>query len=330
MSGFVPRVAFLGYEGFQAMDICGPLDAFDSANHFRPGSYATVITSLDGQPFSSESGLRIAPDCRLAQAGEPAGNIDTLIIPGGAGLRRPGVAVATGEALRACAPGVRRIVSVCTGIYGLAPSGLADGCRVTTHWRYAADVTARFPALRVQADQIFLKHGRIYTSAGITAAIDLALALIEEDYGPGLAVSVARDLVVYLKRSGGQNQFSEPLQFQSRAGDRFADLAAWIVANLRADLTVEALADRAGLSPRQFNRRFRVAFGAAPAQAVEILRLDAARERLAGSAAGIDQVADAVGFASTDSFRRAFNRRFGLSPADYRARFTPQSGNFHA
>jgi transcriptional regulator GlxA family with amidase domain len=326
MSVSASRVAFLGFDGFQAMDICGPLDAFDSANQFRAGSYDTVITSLDGRPCASESGLRIAPDTSLAQAG----TIDTLIIPGGAGLRRLGVGEAIGAAVRACAPGLRRIVSVCTGIYGLAPSGLADGCRVTTHWRHAPDVAARFPALQVQADSIFLKHGRIYTSAGITAAIDLALALIEEDYGPRLAVSVARDLVVYLKRSGGQRQFSEPLQFQSRAGDRFADLAAWMVANLRADLTVEALADRAGLGARQFNRRFRAAFGAAPAHAVEFLRLDAARERLATTGANIDQIADAVGFTSADSFRRAFNRRFGLSPADYRARFTPQAGSHHA
>jgi transcriptional regulator GlxA family with amidase domain len=324
------RVAFLGYEGFQAMDICGPLDAFDSANRFRARSYETVITSLDGRPFASESGLRIAPDMAVSEAGTPTGIIDTLILPGGAGLRRTRVGETIGDAIRALAPRVRRIVSVCTGIYGLAPSGLADGCLVTTHWAHASAVAERFPTLRVQADQIFLKHGRIYTSAGITAAIDLALALIEEDYGPRLALSVARDLVVYLKRSGGQRQFSEPLQFQSRAGDRFADLAAWMVANLRADLTVEALADRAGLGARQFSRRFRAAFGAAPAQAVEFLRLDAGRERLAGSAANIDQIADAVGFASADSFRRAFNRRFGLSPADYRARFTPQSGIHHA
>ena len=179
-----------------------------------------------------------------------------MILPGGEGLRRPGVAARVAKAVRKRAPTLRRIVSVCTGIYGLAPSGLADGRRATTHWNFAADVAARFPAIRLEPDAIFIKDGPIYTSAGITAAIDLALALIEEDYGPRLALAVARDLVVYLKRAGGQRQYSEPLRFQARAGDRFADLAAWIIDHLDRDLTVEALAARAGLSPRQFNRRF--------------------------------------------------------------------------
>jgi transcriptional regulator GlxA family with amidase domain len=322
------RIALLGYDGVQALDLCGPLDAFGSANALRSGAYAVTVTSLDGAPFVAETGLRITPDKTLAEAGP----LDTLILPGGEGLRRPGVAARTADALRIRAPGLRRIVSMCTGLYGLAPSGLADGRRVTTHWNFAADVAARFPALTLEPDAIFIKDGPIYTSAGITASIDLALALIEEDYGPGLALAVARDLVVYLKRSGGQRQYSEPLRFQARAGDRFAELAAWMVENLEADLAVEALAARAGLSPRQFNRRFKTVFGAAPAQCVETLRLDAARERLVGSRASVDQIARAVGFNSDDAFRRAFDRRFGLSPTDYRRRFVPApaTGDGHA
>jgi transcriptional regulator GlxA family with amidase domain len=313
------RVALLGYDGVQTLDLCGPLDAFGSANGLRAGSYETVVVSLDGAPFTSEPGLRITPDCALADAGL----LDTLLLPGGEGLRREGVAAKVAQALCSQAPRLRRIVSVCTGIYGLGPSGLADGRRATTHWKFTADVAQRFPAIRLEPDAIFVKDGPIYTSAGITAAIDLALALIEEDFGPGLAVAVARDLVVYLKRSGGQQQYSEPLRFQASAGDRFADLAAWIVDHLSSDLSVEALAAKANLSPRQFNRRFKATFGIGPAQHVETLRLDCARDHLVNSQASVDRIAHSVGFHSDDAFRRAFDRRFGLSPSEYRRRFSP-------
>jgi transcriptional regulator GlxA family with amidase domain len=222
-------------------------------------------------------------------------------------------------------------VSFCTGIYGVAPTGLLDGRRATTHWRFAADVAARFPAIRLEPDALYIKDGPLYTSAGITAAIDLTLALIEEDHGPSLALDVARDLVVYLRRPGGQRQYSAPLRFQARAGDRFADLAAWLAANLDADLSVERLAERVGLSPRQFARRFTAAFGASPAHQVESLRLDAARHQLVDSDAPIETIAALVGFASADAFRRAFVRRFGLSPTDFRARFraVPSTGDRH-
>jgi transcriptional regulator GlxA family with amidase domain len=318
------RVALLGYDGVQTLDLAGPLDAFGAASAIRHGAYETVITSLDGAPFASEAGLRMAPDCAFSSVGK----LDTVILPGGEGLRRAGVAARIAEAVRAKAPALRRIVSVCTGIYGLAPTGLLDGRRATTHWSFAADVAARFPAIRLEPNAIFLKDGPLYTSAGITAAIDLALALIEEDFGPGIAVAVARELVVYLKRSGGQLQYSEPLRFQSCAGDRFADLAAWMVAHLDADLSVESLAARAGLSARQFNRRFKGTFDMNPGQLVESLRLDSARDRLVGSGASIERIAIAVGFKSDDAFRRAFDRRFGLSPTDYRRRFTPVKVRF--
>lgn len=324
------RIALLGYDGVQTLDLCGPLDAFGSANGMRRGGYFTQVVSLDGAPFVSETGLRITPDCALADAGP----LDTLILPGGEGLRRDGVAGRMADALKGRAPELRRLVSVCTGIYGLAASGLADGHRVTTHWKFAADVAARFPALKLTPDAIFIKDGNIYSSAGITAAIDVTLALIEEDYGPKLALAVARDLVVYVKRSGGQRQYSEPLRFQARAQDRFAELAAWMVANLEQDLSVEALAARTALSPRQFNRRFKEVFGVAPAQQVETLRLEAACVHLTGSGAGIDRIADAVGFKSDDAFRRAFDRRYGVPPSAYRERFSPlrdiTKGNHHA
>lgn len=313
------RITLLGYAGVQTLDLAGPLDAFGAANTARPGAYATVTASLDGAPFVSEGGLRIVPDCALADAGP----VDTLIVPGGEGLRRPGVADEVAAALRLRAGACRRIVSICTGIYGVAPSGLLDGRRATTHWRFADDVAQRFAAILVDRDAIFIKDGPFYTSAGITAAIDLALALIEEDFGPRLALSVARDLVVYLKRSGGQRQYSEPLRFQARAGDRFADLAAWVAAHLDEDLSIERLAARMRLSPRQFSRRFTQAFGVTPSQRIEALRLDAARDYLTGTQAQVAAIATAVGFGSADAFRRAFDARFGLSPTDYRRRFAP-------
>lgn len=319
MSANPIRVVLLGYAGVQTLDLAGPLDAFASASSTRPGAYLTLTTSLNGSPFASESGLRIAPDGALHEVGP----IDTLIVPGGAALRRPAVYEEIAEAVMRCSVTCRRIVSVCTGIYGVAPTGLLDGRRATTHWRFAADVATRFPALRLDCDKIFIKDGQLYTSAGITAAIDLTLALVEEDYGPKLALTVARDLVVYLKRSGGQRQFSEPLQFQARAGDRFAELAAWIASHLSDDLSVEQLAARAALSPRQFSRRFSQAFGQSPSEQIEALRLDAARDHLSGSSARVEAIAAAVGFRSDDAFRRAFDRRFGLSPSEYRLRFPP-------
>lgn len=320
------RIAILAYDGVQSLDLCGPHDAFASANALKPGAYEPLVVTLDGQPFRSEAGLRLTPDCALADAGP----LDTLMLAGGAGLRRPNAAQPIADAIAALAPSLRRVVCVCTGIYGLAPSGLLDRRRATTHWKFAADVAARFPEIRLEPDAIFIKDGPLYTSAGITAAIDVTLALIEEDHGPALALATARDLVVYLKRFGGQRQYSEPLRFQARAGDRFAELAAWMVSNLDQDLTVETLAARAGLSPRQFNRRFAALFGAAPAQKVEVLRLDAARDLLTGSDAGIDRIAHAVGFKSDDVFRRAFARVFGLPPGDYRRRFAAHSGEVHA
>ena len=311
------RVALLGFDGVQGLDLVGPLDAFAAANDIVAGAYGPVVVSLDGRPFVSEAGLRMVPDCALAGLGP----VDTLIVPGGAGLRRAAVAAPVVVAIKARAPSLRRILSICTGIYAVGATGLLDGRRATTHWRFALDVAARFPAVTLDPDAIYVKDGPFYTSAGITAAIDLALAVIEEDYGSAVALEVARDLVVYLKRSGGQRQYSTPLRLQTRARDRFATLVAWIPEHLDADLSVDALAARVRLSPRQFTRRFTALFGASPAHQIESLRLEAARDHLSGSRLPIAAIATSVGFAGGDVFRRAFDRRFGLSPSDYRARF---------
>jgi transcriptional regulator GlxA family with amidase domain len=317
------RIGFLGFDGVTALDLVGPLDAFSTANEVWQAlcggavPYRLTLLGLTGRRFVAESGVGFEAHVPLDQA--PL--LDTLIVPGGSGLRETQANARVVAWLRAHARRCRRIVSICTGIYGVAPSGLLDGRRVTTHWRFARDVAHRFPKLLVDDNALYLRDGPCYTSAGITAGIDLSLALIEEDLGPRIALAVARDMVVYLKRPGGQAQYSEPLRMQVLSGDRFADLAAWIVGHLDRDLSVEALAARANLSPRHFSRRFTAVFGCAPARYVEDLRMSEARRMLSQDGATIQRVAAAVGFASADVFRRAFERRFGLSPSDYRERF---------
>lgn len=192
---------------------------------------------------------------------------------------------------------------------------------MTTHWRFADDFAARFPKLKVQANSLYIKDGPFDSSAGITAGIDLSLALIEEDFGPHIALEVARELVVYLKRSGGQEQYSAPLQCQSRSEDRLAGVAAWMANNLTKDLSLERSADKANVCPRHFGRLFKQSFGSSPADFVERLRLGEARCLLGQRGVRVKHVAEAVGFATADAFRRAFERRLGLSPSQYRGRF---------
>ena len=324
------RIGFLGFEGLMALDLVGPIDAFTSAftedtNGETVCCYEVVIIGLTDRPFTSESGVVFKPHKTIVNA--PA--LDTLIIPGGKGLRVPETQKKAAAWISTRAAKTRRIATVCTGTFGLAATGLLNGRRVTTHWRQAQELAKRFPALKVDPNALYLKDGKFYTCAGITAGIDLSLALIEEDFGPRVALSVARELVVYLKRPGGQEQFSEPLQFQTHSSDRFADLAAWMQGHLRQNLSAEALAERACLSPRHFTRRFKDVFGTTPATFVEDLRLREARERLTLPNQTIDSVAYSVGFHSADAFRRAFERRYGLQPSSYRRHFSlhPGEGN---
>ncbi len=316
------RVGVLGFDGINGLDLVGPLEAFAhaayvDAAHAARQPYEVFVIGMTKKAFSGESGMHFLPHYSLADA--PA--LDTLLIPGGAGLRVEATTRKVAGWVAARAPRLRRIASVCTGIYGFAPTGLLDGRRVATHWRYAEAVAQRFPKLRVDGAALFIKDGCYYTSGGVTAGIDLALALIEEDLGPRAALAVARELLVYVKRPGGQEQYSEPLRFQARAADRYADLIAWIGAHLDHDLSVAALAERTHLSPRQFARRFGAAFGSTPANYVENVRLGEARRRLSEVDSAIEPIARSVGFNSADSFRRAFERRFGIAPSAYRERF---------
>lgn len=312
------RIGFVIFPRVTALDFIGPMEAFVAADgKGRRGGYELVVIGLDRSPVRAESGVEFNAACGL----DSAPPLDTVLIPGGGGLREPRVISAVSRWLLKRAARTRRIASVCTGIYGLAATGLLDGRRVATHWAFAPDVARRFPKLHVDADALFVKDGKFYTSAGVTAGIDLALALIEEDRGPTAALAAARELVVYLKRSGDQAQYSDPLRFQARSGDRFADLAAWIAVNLRQPLSVEQLAGRMGLGARHFSRRFKMAFNMTPAEFVERRRLEEACGRLLQPRANVDTVAASVGFRSAEVFRRAFQRRFGVAPGHYRARF---------
>ncbi len=317
------RIGFLGFDGVTALDLVGPADVFATAVSADPAAgakalYEVMVIGVTGRPFTSDSGIVFKP----ARTLETAPALDTLIVPGGAGLREPRTNARVSAWVKSRAGRIRRVASVCTGIYGLAPSGLLDGRRVTTHWKFTADVARKFPRLRVDPNALFVKDGAFYTSAGVTSGIDLSMALVEEDFGPHVALAVARMLVVYLKRAGGQEQYSEPLRFQTLSGDRFSDLAAWMAGHLSHDLSVEALAARACVCGRHFSRRFKHVFGSTPAAFVENLRLNEARNLLSSGAGAVESVAESVGFRSADSFRRAFERRFGITPSGYRGRFS--------
>ena len=321
---FLPkRIGFLLFEGITALDVAGPMEAFATArvSQSKMPCYQLTTIGVTKKSVISESGLILKPQVSLAECPR----LDTLVIPGGRGLRASVTNKLIVDWISSRAKSIRRIASVCTGIYGLAPTGLLDGKAVTTHWRFAEDVASKFPALKVEANSLFLSVGAVHTSAGITAGIDLCLALIEEDYGRSTALGVARELVMFIKRSGGQEQYSEPLQFQVESTDALAEVAAYIRSHLDRDLSVEVLAEVACLSYRQFSRRFRAIFNASPAAYVEATRLDEARTRLSETDCNIGKLAESIGFASDDAFRRAFERKFGVTPSSYRSRFGSES-----
>lgn len=306
------RIGLICFDTVTALDLTGPAEVFSMANELCASSYELVMVGPALKPVRTDTGVRVLADVAF----DDAPSLDTIFIPGGAALRDPVTAAPVVDWLRRRRQ-TRRIASVCTGLYALAATGLLDGRRATTHWRFASDAARRFPKVAINPDAIFVQDGNLYTSAGVTAGIDLALALVESDLGRPLALSVAREMVVYIKRCGGQLQFSEPLRFEARASDRLSALTSFIVTNLSKDLSVEVLADRAGLGVRHFRRRFRAVFGMTPAAYVELLRLDESRRRLSTPRRTVDGVAASVGYRSADAFRRAFQRRFGIAPSLY-------------
>lgn len=312
-------IGFLAYDGVNAFDLVGPMEVFASVHaasgEASPYRIETIGHSL--APVRARSGLVITPSCTMAAAPP----LHTIVVPGGPGLRDPVILAQMVRWLAANAASFSRVVSVCTGLFVLAEAGLADGRQVTTHWRFGPEIRRRFPAVRVDEDRIFVKDGPLYTSGGISAGIDLALELVEEDLGHAAALATAREMVVYLKRPGDQRQYSAPLQLQSRGGDRFAALANWMAGALQDNLSNEVLAARMCLTPRHFGRQFKAVFDCTPAAFVERLRVDQAAELLLASDAPVDGLSATVGYASSDTFRRAFERRFGVAPSDYRNRF---------
>lgn len=311
-------VEILAFPQVQILDVTGPLQVFATANDIAGGDvppYAIRVVCRPGGVVSSSSGMEL-----LAHPLPPHdAALDTLIVAGGPGIEAAAADDVLVAWVRGHATQARRFASVCTGAVLLATAGLLDGRRAATHWSLCSELARRFPDVQVQPDPIFVHDGPAWTSAGVTAGIDLALALVEEDLGRAVALAVARYLVVFLKRPGGQAQFSAALALQD-AG-RFDALHGWIGANLSGDLSLPRLARQAGMSERSFSRHFLDATGQTPARAVETLRVEAARSLLLDSRQPVKRVARRCGFGSEETMRRSFLRLLAATPQDYRARF---------
>ena len=312
-------IGLLAYGDMQALDLAGPLDVFGAANALATGRppYELQIIGLSTGAVRAENGLAILPAYTI----EDAPTLDTLVIPGGAGSRIVNADARLLDWLRRRAKTTRRVVSVCTGAYVLAATGLLDGRRVATHWQFADDLAQRFPTIRVEPDRLFLRDDCFATSGGLTAGMDLTLALVEEDLGAVAALAVARYLVMYVKRPGNQAQFSAPLAAQTQATGRMGGLVNWLLAHLNGDITSERMAEQVSMSVRHFRRVFAETFGTSPARFVEHLRLEQACLRLTQNNSSIERIASGVGFHSADAFRRAFRARYGATPGEYRERF---------
>lgn len=312
------QIAILGFDGAQSLDLTGPLEVFDTAERLAEGRYRQLVVSGDGEPFRTSSGLRITPDKALEDL---AGPIDTLVVTGGGGVSNARHDSGLIDAIAAAAARSRRVASVCTGAFLLAEAGLLDGRRAATHWSAVDMLAESHPMVDVEPDSIFVRDGDVWTSAGVTAGIDLALALVEDDHGRETALEIAQWLVVFAKRPGGQAQFSTPLaaQLAERAPIRAAQ--ELVRTRPEIDLTVEALAAHAHMSVRGFARAFRREVGVTPAAYVETVRVERAIELLQTTVAGSEQIAAACGFGTPETFRRAFRRRLGVSPSEYRDRF---------
>lgn len=312
------RVVFLAFPRTVLLDLAGPWDVFNGANLFAKGQQYELELVSAGEDTRVETAS--APPLVAARTARACrGAIDTLIVPAAFGLEVPDSAALSG--LKRLARNSRRVVSVCGGAFILAAAGLLDGRRVTTHWRYCDDLARRYPALTVEPDSIFVRDGNVYTSAGVTAGMDLALALVEEDLGRPIALTVAQNLVMFARRPGGQTQFSAALEAQQAERDAIRDLLAWAVDRLDEDLSVEALAAKAHMSARNFSRVFAKELGQTPARHIERLRVDAARQLLQQPAIEYRDVVRRCGFGSVNSMRRSFLRVLKVTPSDYQDRF---------
>lgn len=329
------RIVIAVFDRIQLLDVTGPSEVFAAADRLaavtgvrrhadgpdageshrlEEGRYTIELASADGRPVRSSSGLLLGAD---APIGDVTGPIDTLIVPGGPGVRE---ALAMAPEIDRLAGQARRVASVCTGAFLLAATGRLAGRRATTHWASTDRLATEHPDIHVENDPIFVRDDPYWTSAGVTAGIDLCLALVASDHGQTIAADVARWLVMFLQRPGGQAQFSVPLQ-AAGATDVLGDLQVWVVEHPAADLSVAALADRCHMAPRSFQRFVRRELGMTPGEWVEQIRVEAARRALEAGDESVASIAEACGFRTLSTLYRAFDRRLGVTPASYRSHF---------
>lgn len=312
------RVVIAGFPGVQALDVVGPHEVFSGASLLTSGGYDVVLASADGQPVSTATGLAFA----AAPLPDPGGPVDTVVLPGGTGVDAARSNVELVDWIKAVSGSARRIVTVCTGAFLAAEAGLLDGQRATTHWAYAARLAREFPGVDVDPDPIFVRSSeKVWTAAGVTAGIDLALSLVEDDHGTEVAQTVARWLVLYLRRPGGQTQFAAPVWMPRAKRTSIRDVQEIIEAEPGGAHSVDDLARRAAMSPRHFTRVFTEEIGEAPGQYVERIRTEAARRQLEQTDDTVVVIAARCGFGTAETMRRNFIRRVGISPDSYRKTF---------
>ena len=323
------RIVIAAFPDVQVLDVTGPLEVFGRTarwlveqGHRTELAYTIELAGPQPGPLPTSSGLKLVADLgyRDVRTG-----IDTLLVAGGRGSQAASCDKALLACLRRAAPRVRRLGSVCTGTFVLAAAGLLDGRHATTHWAWCDTLSKQHTKVAIDPDPIFVRDGHIYTSAGVTTGMDLALAMVEEDHGHQVALEVARQLVLFLRRPGGQSQFSAQLSVQSADREPLRDLQRWMADHLADDLSVDALAGRVAMSPRHFARVFAAEVGTTPARFVERLRVEAGRRRLEESTDCVDVVAAVCGFGSPEAMRRAFRRTVRVSPSAYRACFANQA-----
>jgi transcriptional regulator GlxA family with amidase domain len=308
-------VVFVVFDGVKMLDVTGPAEVFADASRFGAG-YRLSYVSASGEPVRASVGVRLPVDGPADRAPDP----DTLVVAGGDALVEAPVPPDLVAAVRELAPRGRRVVSICTGSFVLAAAGLLDGRRATTHWRHAARLARAHPGVRVEPDALFVEDGGVFTSAGVSAGMDLALSLVEQDHGADLARTVARDLVMFMQRPGDQSQFSAPLEARRPATPTLRAVLDLVAARPDLDHGAAALAARVGVSPRHLARMFGTELGCTPARFVEQVRLDHARSLL-DAGHGVAQAARRSGFGSSETMRRAFLARLGVTPSHYRERF---------
>jgi transcriptional regulator GlxA family with amidase domain len=321
------RIGVLVWPGCDVLDVCGPIDVFFYANHYvklygKGGElgYQCDITAATPGPIKTTCGIELIATHSYSDLED---GLDTLVVVGGPWAEEASRDQSLVECARSMVPRVRRVASICTGAFILAAAGVLHQRRVTTHWMYSGALAAAYPSIEVDASLIFARDGNIYSSGGITAGIDLALALVEEDLGREIALVIARTVVVFPRRPGGQSQFSAYVNLLQDGGRRpeIQELLAWILGHPGEDLSVQALADRMAMSPRNFARLFRSETGDTPAQFTDRARADAARLKLEQTITPVETIAEQCGFGNAERMRRTFQRLFEVSPHDYRARF---------